>query len=152
MHEIKPPFSPAAAVAEIAALLKSYGVTCVTGDKWGLNLVAELFQRHGIRYIYSERDRSEIFVQCLPLLTSGRARLVDHKKLVTQFCALERKTSPGGKETITHPTGSHDDLCNAAAGCLVELALTPQAFVISAELMAWAATPARRYGAYVRGY
>ena len=31
--------------------------------------------------MYSERDKSQIFVECLPLLTSGQARLVESKKL-----------------------------------------------------------------------
>ena len=95
-HEVRPPFSPSNAIAEICALLKSYGVTSVTGDKYAPGFVEEGFKGHGVRYTYSERDRSAIYVETLPLLTSGRARLVDSKKLVTQFASLERRTSAGG--------------------------------------------------------
>jgi hypothetical protein len=33
--------------------------------------------------------------------------------------SLERRTSRGGKDSIDHPPGGHDDLANAAAGALV---------------------------------
>jgi hypothetical protein len=39
--------------------------------------------------------------------------------MVSQFCALERKTSSMGKDKIDHGPGGHDDLCNAAAGAMV---------------------------------
>ena len=145
VHEVKPPFSAAAAIAEVCRLLKEYGVTRIVGDKWAPGFVSEGFARNGITYAYSERDRSQIYVEALPLLTSGRARLVDNRRLALQFAGLERRTSAGGKNSINHPTRSHDDLCNAAAGALVEAASSPGPLNVSPELMAWAATPARRY-------
>ena len=36
-----------------------------------------------------------------------------------QLSQLERRTSRFGRDTIDHPSGSHDDVCNAAAGALV---------------------------------
>jgi hypothetical protein len=75
-----------------------------------------------VRHAYSERDRSQIYVEALPLLTSGRARLIDSKKLTLQFASLERRTSPGGRDRVDHGVNGHDDLCNAAAGALVESA------------------------------
>jgi hypothetical protein len=35
---------------------------------------------------------------------------------------LERRTSPIGKDRVDHGPGGHDDLCNSAAGALVQLA------------------------------
>jgi hypothetical protein len=32
---------------------------------------------------------------------------------------LERRTSRGGRDSIDHAPGSHDDLANAAAGAIV---------------------------------
>ena len=145
-HEVKPPFSPSNAIAEICALLKSYGVTSVTGDKYAPGFVAEGFARAGVRYVYSERDRSQIYVECLPLLTSGRARLIDSKKLVTQFVSLERRTSAGGRDRVDHGVNGHDDLCNAAAGALV-LAQKPQGMVVTAADLRIAALPARHFDA-----
>lgn len=60
----------------------------------------------------------------LPLLNSGRVRLLDNRKLVSQFAGLERKAAPGGRETINHAPGYHDDVCNAAAGALVSASAT----------------------------
>jgi len=64
-------------------------------------------------------DRSAIHANFLPLLTSGRARLLDSSRLIGQLANLERRTQPSGKDRIDHPAGAHDDLSNAAAGALV---------------------------------
>ena len=122
--EIKPPFSPAAATAQIAATLKSYGVSTVVGDRYAQSWVIEAFHVNGIRYKHSERDRSAIYADCLPLFTSGRVRLLDSTRLVSQFSQLERKTTPGGRDFISHPerTGHHDDAANACALALINAA------------------------------
>jgi hypothetical protein len=117
-HEIKPPFSPDSAIAECASLLRSYGLRSCTGDKYSLGFTNECFAKQGITYTYSERDRSAIYVECLPLFTSGRARILDNRKLVTQFASLERRTSSVGRDRVDHGREGHDDLCNAAAGAL----------------------------------
>jgi hypothetical protein len=52
-------------------------------------------------------------------LNSRRCDLLDHPRLITQLCALERRTGRGtGRDTIDHPPGGHDDIANAAAGVL----------------------------------
>jgi hypothetical protein len=78
-----------------------------------------MFDAAGIVYRNSDRDRSAIYSDVLPLFTSGRVRLLDDARIVSQFASLERKTSSGGKDVINHPVGGHDDLCNAVAGALV---------------------------------
>jgi hypothetical protein len=84
--------------------------------------VVEAFAKCGITYEHSERDRSAIYLDALPLFTSGRARLLDNRRLVTQFASLERRTSPIGKDRVDHGPGGGDDLCNSAAGALVAAA------------------------------
>jgi hypothetical protein len=121
-HEIKPPFSPDRALAECAALMKTYNLRACTSDKYSLGFTNEGFAKQGIAYTYSERDRSQIYVECLPLFTSGRARIVDNKKLVAQFSTLERRTSSVGRDRVDHGRDGHDDLANAAAGALVLVA------------------------------
>jgi hypothetical protein len=74
--EINPPFDPAVATREIAATLKSSGITKVIGDRYAANWVAGEFGRNDISYEASERDRSAVYADFLPLLTSGRARLL----------------------------------------------------------------------------
>jgi hypothetical protein len=119
LHEVQAPFDPAQATREIAAALKSYGVTKVIADKYAAQWPISEFSRNNITLEHSERDRSAIYSDFLPLLTSGRARLLDAPRLIGQFCNLERKAQPSGKDRIDHPAGAHDDLSNSAAGALV---------------------------------
>ena len=136
LHETVAPFDPAAATAEIAKTLKSYGVVKVIGDKYAAQWPVTEFARNDITYEHSERDRSALYADFLPILTSGRARLLDNQRLVGQFCNLERRASPMGRDRIDHPTGAgaHDDLSNAAAGALV---LAASASSYWAGGMAW---------------
>jgi hypothetical protein len=119
--EIAAPFNPTSAVASVVATLKSYRLTEVTGDRYAASWTVDAFAKHDIRYIHSERDRSAIYSDVLPLFTAGRARLLDNAKLVSQFANLERRVLPGGRDRIDHPSsaGAHDDLANSAALSLV---------------------------------
>jgi hypothetical protein len=114
--ERKAPFSPEAAVAEFAGTLKAYRCSTVTGDRYAGEWPRERFQVHGIRYEPAELNRSELYLSFLPLLNSGRLELLDHPRMVSQFCGLERRTSRGGRDTVDHAPGSHDDIANAVAG------------------------------------
>jgi hypothetical protein len=117
--EIKAPHSPMTATKTIAGVLKSYGLRQTVSDKYAAGFAVDAFHQSGIKLLHSERDRSELYIETLPLFSSGRVRLVDHKRLVTQFASLERKTNSLGRDSITHPAHGADDLCNAAAGALV---------------------------------
>ncbi len=122
--EIRPKYSPTAAVEQVAGMLKSYGLDSCVGDRYSALWCVEGFAKVGIRYEHSERDRSAIYSDCLPLFTSGRARILDSKRLINQFATLERKTSSVGRDRVNHPVGGHDDCANAAALAMV-LAETP---------------------------
>ena len=65
-----------------------------------------------------------VYLNALPLFTSGRVRLIDNQRLAAQLASLERRTSPGGRDRVDHGPGGHDDLANAAAGALT-LATAP---------------------------
>jgi hypothetical protein len=137
--EIKPPFNPTSATAQMAETLKAYKLTKTIGDRYAAAWVVDAFAKVGIRYEHSERDRSAAYLEALPLFTSGRVRLLDRPKLVAQFAALERRTSPIGKDRVDHGPGGHDDLCNAVA-----LALSTKgavSFPISDALLARAHEP-----------
>ena len=41
------------------------------------------------------------------------------QRLVSQICSLERRVGRGGRDSIDHPVGAHDDVANAAAGALL---------------------------------
>ncbi len=122
LYERRAPFDPSVVVAEIAALLRDYGLAEVTGDKYAAQWVVEAFAKEGIGYRQSERDRSALYLDALPLFTAGRVRLLDNARLVNQLASLERRTSRNGKDRVNHPPGGADDVANAAAGALVSAA------------------------------
>lgn len=119
VREIRPPFDPAEATAQLCLTLKAYNLTSVTGDRYAAQWVVSAFQQNGIIYEHSSRSRSEIYLELLPQINAQQVRLLDLPKLTQQFAALERRTSRTGRDSVDHPKGSHDDLANAAAGALV---------------------------------
>jgi hypothetical protein len=76
----------------------------------------ESFAKFGIGYELSSQPKSGLYLAFLPLLNSGRVELPDNPRLVSQLCSLERKTARGGRDSIDHPPGQHDDLANVIAG------------------------------------
>jgi hypothetical protein len=88
-----------------------------TGDRYGGLWPAEQLAKFGISYEPSPLTKSELYGALLPLLNSRRIELLDHPKLVSQLCSLERRTARGGRDSIDHPPSSHDDLANVIAGC-----------------------------------
>jgi hypothetical protein len=119
VRERRAPFSPDAVVTEFAALLKSYNVAAVCGDRYGGQWPAERFLAHGISYSPSEKPKSDLYKELLPLLNSGRVELLDHQRLINQLAGLERRTARGGRDSIDHAPHAHDDVANAVAGALV---------------------------------
>jgi hypothetical protein len=121
VRERRPPFSPDDVVLEFAALLKKYRVTEVCGDRYGGEWPRERFQVHGIRYVVSEKPKSDIYRDLLPMLNAHRVELLDLPRLAAQLCSLERRTTRGGRDSIDHPPGTHDDIANAVAGVVVHV-------------------------------
>jgi hypothetical protein len=119
MVEKAAPFVPQVVVADFAKIMREYGLTTCTSDRYAASWVTQAFAAVGVTVMHSARDRSAIYTDALPIFTSGRACLLDSKKLVSQFCALERKTT-ATRDKIDHPEhGGHDDVCNSAAGAMV---------------------------------
>ena len=114
---------PAAITAQYAAILKLYGINTITGDRYAAQWPVNEFMRHGINLKPSELNRSEIYLEFLPLLQTGAVELPPDEKALSQFVMLERRTSRSGRDTIDHAPGpgSHDDRCNAIAGAAVAL-------------------------------
>ena len=120
LREIKPPFSPAAVTAEFAAVLHAYGVSRVTGDRFGGEFPREVFRTHRIDYSPCDQSKSALYRELLSLVNSGRIELLDVPRLRAQLVGLERRTAGGGKDSIDHGPSAHDDLANSCAGVLVE--------------------------------
>lgn len=145
--EIKAPFNPETATRDIAIVLKSYNIRKTTADRYAAQWVVSAFARSGITLSHSERDRSAIYMDVLPLFTAGKAQLIDNPRLAQQFYSLERRTFPTGKDRVDHGPGAHDDCCNSAAGALVA-AMERKSIVISKGVLAAAALPT----AYTRAH
>jgi hypothetical protein len=138
VRERRAPFSPEAVVKEFAATLRSYGVTAIRGDRYAGEWPREAFRKHGVDYLPAAMSKSEIYLAFLPLVNSSRAVLLDDQRMINQLCALERRTARGGRDSIDHPPGAHDDVANAAAGAVVlaggrerELIVSPLVGVVS---------------------
>ena len=136
MREIRPPFSPDQVVEEFAALLKSYGISRVTGDAYAGEWPRERFASHGITYDVSSRNKSQIYAEFLPALNGQRVRLLDHPRLIGQLVNLERRTARGGRDSIDHAPGAHDDVANAVCGVLVNLIADRRPALVRPEHMA----------------
>ncbi|WP_020187729.1 terminase family protein [Methylopila sp. 73B] len=119
VREARPPFSPESVVADFAGLLAQYRVRRIVGDRYAGEWPREAFRRHGVTYDTSERTKSDIYRDLLPRLNSGDVALLDDDRLKNQLSGLERRVARGGRDTIDHGPGGHDDLANAAAGALM---------------------------------
>jgi hypothetical protein len=134
VRERRPAVSPERVTAEFAGVLKEYCVRKVSGDRYAGEWPRAQFRKSGIQYETSDKAKSDIYSECLPLLNSGKIELLDHPRLISQLCGLERSTARSGRDSIDHAPSAHDDLCNAAVGALLlasrasaKMILSPQA-------------------------
>ena len=134
VFERRAPFSPPEVVKEVADLARSYGIGRVAGDRFAADWVVSAFAAEGLIYEASTRNRSTIYLDALPLFTSGRIRLPDDRRLVHQFVSLERRVSRFGKaDGVNHPDGGADDLANAAAGAAVLASLDKRPALVNGQ-------------------
>jgi hypothetical protein len=119
IREVRPPFSPEIVTRDFGITLKTYRVNKVIGDRYAGEWVREQFRANGISYELAEQSKSDIYRDTLPLINSGKVELLDIAKLSAQFIGLERRTARGGRDSIDHGPGSHDDVANAAAGAVL---------------------------------
>ena len=116
-REIKSPHNPEVAVAEFSAVLRSYRLVKVYGDKYASAWPVEKYKQSGIVYDSTVvPPKSEQYLNLLPLVNAQTAKLLDRDRTVYQLAALQRRTSRGGRDSIDHPRNAHDDCANALAG------------------------------------
>jgi phage terminase large subunit-like protein len=117
LHQGQPtPFDPRLAVERFATVLREYGLSSVTGDRYAGETFRADFQRLGIRYQLATQTRSQLYEALQPWLNGQRVLLPDVPVLEQQLLGLVWRS---GK--IDHPAGEHDDYANAAAGVVFEL-------------------------------
>lgn len=148
VREIRPPFDPLAVAEELAAFLKSYGVSVVQSDAYAGAWVVEAFARHGVVVMQDAEPRSALYLAALPLLTAHRADLLDLPKLRAQLAGLERRRRAGGRDVVDHAPGAHDDVANAAAGALVRAVALATSWQPGGRLLIESRTP--QYAALLR--
>jgi hypothetical protein len=132
VRERRPPFSPDDVVEEFAALLAAYRICAVSGDRYAGEWPRERFREHGVDYQVAEKPKSDLYRDTLPLLNSGRVELLDLPRLAAQLGGLERRTARGGRDSIDHAPGGHDDVANAACGALLQAGQS-----LGAEIWRW---------------
>lgn len=155
VREVKPPFSPEATVEDFSKLLKQYRITKLLGDRYAGEWPVEQFKKHGIIYEQAAKPKSDLYRDLLPLLNSAEVDLLDLPVLVHQLCGLERRTARGGRDSIDHAPGAHDDVANAVAGALTQARLRRSTYTL-ANLGCGENEPPLRRGpelaGYLRGY
>ena len=93
LREARPPFSPETVADEFARFLMRYRIMRITGDRYAGEWPREQFSKFGIRYDATTKSKSDMYVDLLPLINSRQIDLLDHTKLISQLCSLERRTS-----------------------------------------------------------
>jgi len=119
--EKRAPFNPQETVKEFCGLLGAYRCSEVVGDAYSGEWCVQEFAKHGVSYRLSEMSRSQIYLSFVPLLTGSCCELLDNQRLVGQLAGLERRTARGGRDSVDHMVGGHDDLANCCAGVLTLL-------------------------------
>jgi hypothetical protein len=121
--EVQPPFDPPHQVGLLAKLLAPYGVHSVKGDHWGGEWPGTVFRLNGLVYYASDAEdkKSNLYQNSLPWLNAGLVELLDNKRLRAQLVGLDRRTPRGGRDSIDHAPGGHDDVANAVCGVICKL-------------------------------
>jgi hypothetical protein len=115
----RPPFDPFEVTKDYVALARDYRITQVTGDKYSAEWVVRAFKDAGLSYKSSERSKSEIYLESLPLFTRAGISIPDHAPALRELRLLERQTHKGGRDSVDHPRNGSDDYANALCGCAV---------------------------------
>ena len=91
--------------------------------------------RNGITYNACEQTTSENYLATLPLLLSGRARLLDDAVLQRELTGLERRVHANGRESVSHAAAAsaHDDVAAAVCGALVAASASTRSY----DMLTW---------------
>jgi hypothetical protein len=112
----KAPFVPEFVIEQMANELKRYKIHKVYGDAYAAEFVVQSFKRHRITYERCEKNKSELYLDLLPRMTSQQIELPDNETLIKELSSLERRTRSGRRDSVDHPRNGHDDLANSVAG------------------------------------
>jgi len=115
------PFNPAIVTGECAALLASYGIREVEGDRYAGEWPRQEFRSNGITYTTAEKTTSENYLHLLPTVNQGAVSLPGDEPLFRELRGLERRRGTSGRDRVDHRRGHHDDRATAVAGLVYRL-------------------------------
>ena len=118
IRESVPPFSPEGVTETHAEVCAMYHVKEVVGDHYAAQWPVEAWQKQGIHYKQSDAPKSDLYLQALPVFTSGKAEIPDHTRLIRQLRGLERRTARSGKDSVDHAPRGRDDIANVVCGLI----------------------------------
>jgi hypothetical protein len=113
--------NPEGTVDECVDVLRRYNVITVKGDRYSAEWVREAFRKRGIRYEWSDMDRSALYLELLPVINSGAVELLDDAALLRELRGLERRRGSSGRDRVDHRQGCHDDRATCVAGVVAEI-------------------------------
>ena len=112
----KPPFNPSGVVSEIAEVLANYRITNVCGDRYAAAWCSEAFASQGIRYEPASKAKSDLYLSLVNSINSEQLEIPNDTLMLRELRALERRRGRSGRDSVDHPSGGSDDLCNVIAG------------------------------------
>lgn len=115
----RPPFNPAATIAEAGDFFRLHGARGVSYDAYAPGFTREALAAAGLDPQRAELDTSRMFLELLSPVNARRVSLLDDPVLLRQLATLERRRGSTGRDVIAHHKGAHDDVAAAAAGALV---------------------------------
>jgi hypothetical protein len=113
-----PKFNPEEVTRQYCELLKSYGISQVTGDKFSGDWASNAFDKYGISYRRAEKPKSELYLEAESAFNTGRVELPNREKAILQLKALVRKVRSGGRDSVDTDGGQPEDEANVLCGCI----------------------------------
>jgi hypothetical protein len=109
------PHDPAVVAAQVADKLKAYGITSATSDQYAAGFSRTVYRTAGVQLLDAPGSRSDAYLHLLPLMTQRRVELPPVPSLRIELMGLQRRTRSGGRDTVDHRPGAHDDESNCVA-------------------------------------
>lgn len=122
LREWPAPFSPTAIIRQMSTSLQNYNLRHCYGDAYAAQFVVDSFRSNNVVYLASEKSKSQLYLELLPMLCSYKVELLDNATLRNQLTSLERKCRAGGVDVVDHAAGEHDDVANVVAGAAAYVA------------------------------
>jgi hypothetical protein len=108
--------------AEVAAFVKSYGTSTVTGDNYGADNTVAALRQHAVTYVPRPTgyDKSRLYLEFLPVALARAVTIPNDPVLIAELRGLRRRRGFAGRDRVDHASGisAHDDRANSLAGAV----------------------------------